>query len=99
MRNPAEVVSSNYFETGFGERVGVFLQSRKITLRFFFLPSAQAVLQGAAEGRKTVVHVDHNAYASGHEQIEDVLNTIHLLPGAVTVSNGIDAEHQVKRAF
>src|SRR6266487_367829 len=99
MRNPAEVVSSNYFETCFGERVGVFLQSRKITLRFILLPSAQAVLQCAAESRKTVVHVDDNAHAAGHEQIEDVLNTIDLLPGAMTESNGIDAENEMKRVF
>src|SRR5260370_17552135 len=93
MRDRAEVVFPQDFESGRRKRTGVFVERRQI-VRIFFLP--HAIAEPAAKGRELVVHVDNDAYSSICEELMNSFCAVLLVLQAMTVTNCVHAEDQVE---
>src|SRR6266404_8998372 len=99
MGNPAEVFATGNFKTSLLKRCGVFLERREVALALLLFLAAKLVLQGAAESRKAVIHIDHRTNSSWCEQTENVARAIELLPGAMAVADCVYSDNEVKEVL
>jgi hypothetical protein len=99
MRNPAEVFASQKFEAGLPKRCGVFLERWKVALFLTFCPVAKLVLQSAAKGRETVVHIDCYTNASRRKKAQNITDAVQLVLSPMAVADGVYTDNEVERVF
>ena len=99
MRNPAEMLATEYFKTSPLKWCCIFLERRHVALFLPRLLPTKLVLQGAAKSGKTVVHIDHHTDPSRSEKPENVARAVELLSGAMAVTDRVYAYDQLKGVF
>src|ERR1700723_1834478 len=95
VRDPTEVLSLENLEARGLERAGILVERRQVIgLRVL----GQAIANAAAKRWKPVIHVDDDADPAVGEQGFNGRRDLVFLHQSMTVSNRIDAQHEVERS-
>ncbi len=96
MRNPAEMFTAQNFKASLLKRSSVLPERRQVAFFFTLFLITKFVLQGAAKGGKTVIHVNYYTNSSRCQQAENIARAIQLLPGTMAIANRVYADNEME---
>ena len=96
MWNPAKVRLFQDLETGISKWIRILVHCGQIT---FFRRLGFSIAEFTAKRRKLAIHIDHDANTAGNQQFRDITRTLGLLPEAMAITEGVNADDDMKGAF